>query len=319
MIFLKSGILTTIQDLGRVGYNATGLNNSGAMDTLSMRLLNILLGNEESEGVLEFHFPSPTIAFEEHVFFAIGGAEFGVRLNDTPLENWKIHAAAPGDMLFFDKKIAGERAYLAIKGGFNVPNLLGSQSTNLLAGIGGKHIQKGDRIGVNLKNGMFYEATNKIKLAPKSVNVSLRPPYHGQRELRIFVGECMESLAKESRDAIFSQKFIISGLSNRMGYRLEGECINAGKDCTKISSSVAFGTIQLLPDGQLIILMADHQTTGGYPRLGKVIAVDLHLLAQLSVGEHISFREVSLEVAESVLLKQEKELQKFKTAVAYYQ
>lgn len=318
MIFLKSGILTTLQDLGRSGYQHTGLNNSGAMDTLSMRLLNILLGNKESEGVLEFHFPSPTIVFEEHVFFATGGAEFSVTLNDLPVDNWKIHTAKPGDMLAFSKKIAGERGYLSIKGGFKIPSLLGSQSTNILAGIGGKHIQKGDRLDVNLRNGMLYAASNKVKIAPKTININLRPPYKTHRELRIIADEGMESLAKASRDAIFSQKFIISGISNRMGYRLEGECLNLGNNTSKVSSSVAFGTIQLLPDGQLIILMADHQTTGGYPRLGKVIAVDLHLLAQLSAGEHISFREITLEVAESVLMKQERELHKLKTAVNYY-
>ncbi len=319
MIFLKAGILTSIQDLGRYGNQELGVNPSGVMDTLSMRLINILLDNPENEAVLEMHYPAPTLTFEEHAIFAIGGAEFSAALNGKPIDNWKIFTATPGDMLSFGKKTEGERAYLSVKGGFQVPEVLGSKSTNLKAGFGGKKIEKGDHVGLNLKNGMLYQAAKKLAVSPKRVNLKLRPAaFHDIHEVRIISGLDMESLDKDSRDKVFNQRFIISSRSDRMGYRLEGDTLNVGAAQEVISSSVAFGTIQLLPDGQIIILMADHQTTGGYPKIGQVITVDLPLLAQLSVGQHISFREVSVEEAEEIFLKQEREIQKFKTSVHLY-
>lgn len=318
MIFLKSGILTTLQDAGRTGQRDKGVNPNGSMDQLSMRLINILLNNDENEVVIEFHFPAPTIVFEEHAIFCIGGADFSPTQNQKNISNWKMIAAAPGDILNFGHKNEGERAYLAVKGGFEVEKFLGSASTNLKGGFGGKLLQKGDKIGLKLRNGMLYEAAKKLALAPKIVNVALRPQFHENQEIRIIGGEGMESLDKVSRDKIFNQRFIISSQSDRMGYRLEGDCINRGDCKEEISSSVTFGTIQLLPNGQLIILMADHQTTGGYPKLGNVIAVDLPILAQLSVGMHITFREINLEVAERVFLKLEKEIKKFKTAIHHF-
>ncbi|WP_341225884.1 biotin-dependent carboxyltransferase family protein [uncultured Arcticibacterium sp.] len=318
MIFLKSGILTSIQDIGRCGFKDKGINPSGAMDTLSMRLLNILLGNEDTEAVLEFHYPTPTITFEEHALFAIGGANFSGSLNNKSISNWKVQEAKPGDMLSFGKKINGERAYIAIKGGFNLKKSLGSNSTNLLGGFGGKKIEKGDSLDLNLKNGQLFAATEKVYLAPKTVNVNLRPAFEQKQEIRVIAGKDLSSLDLESRNKIFKQSFIISSHADRMGYRLEGDCLNLQSSDEQISSSVAFGTIQLLPDGQLVILMADHQTTGGYPKLANVISVDLPILAQLSVGQHVTFREISMEVAESVFLKQEREMKKFKSAVQLY-
>ena len=304
--------------MGRFGHQHLGVNPSGAMDTLSVRLINILLDNPEEEAVIEFHYPTPTLVFEEHAIFAIGGAEFNASLNSKPLDNWKMYTATPGDMLTFGKKHAGERAYLAVKGGFRIPEVLGSKSTNLKAGFGGLKIEKGDKLELNLRNGMLYQAAQKLSLSPKRVNVGLRPAYQDAREIRIIGGEDLDGLDKASRDKIFNQRFIISSRSDRMGYRLEGDCLKLEDGGDRISSSVAFGTIQLLPDGQLIILMAEHQTTGGYPKLGHVIAVDLPVLAQLSVGQHICFREVSIETAEQVFLKQEREIQKFKTSIHLY-
>lgn len=318
MIFLKSGILTSIQDLGRSGNRRLGVNPSGAMDTLSMRLINILLDNNENEAVIEFHYPAPAITFEEHAIFAIGGADFNPTLNRKSLDNWKIHTATPGDMLSFGRKLNGERAYLAVKGGFKLPDVLGSKSTNLKAGFGGKKIEKGDYLEPNLRNGSLYHAAQKLSVSPKRVNVNMQPVFGELKEIRIVAGVDFEELDKPSRDKIFNQRFIISSHSDRMGYRLEGDSLNLGDSNDRISSSVAFGTIQLLPDGQLIILMADHQTVGGYPKIGHVIGVDLPVLAQLSVGQHISFREVSTEVAESVFIKQEKAIQRFKTSIHMY-
>jgi antagonist of KipI len=318
LIFLKSGILTSIQDLGRQGFQDKGINPSGAMDTLSMRLVNILLGNSEKEAVIEIHYPSPTITFEEHAIIAIGGADFSPTINNQFIRNWRIIEVEPGDMLSFGKRNGGERAYLAVKEGFKIDTVLNSMSTNLKANFGGKKINKGDSLELNLRNGRLFSASKKVNLAPRTVNAKLRPPFDNVQEIRIIAGKDLSCLAKESRDIVFGQKFIISTHADRMGYRIEGDCINLKGNEESISSAVTFGTIQLLPDGQLIILMADHQTTGGYPKLANVIAVDIPILAQLSVGQHISFREITHEVAESVFLKQEKAINRFKSTIKLY-
>lgn len=318
MIFLKSGILTSIQDTGRHGFQDKGVNPSGVMDTLSMRLLNILLGNSEDEAVIEFHNPTPTIRFEEYAIFAVGGGNFSPSLNNKSISPWKIQQANPGDMLSFGKKEKGERGYISVKNGFFVENVLGSKSTNLKADFGGLKIEKGTMLTLNLINGQLYTANIKVTQSPRTVNLNLRPPFELKQEIRVIAGKDLSCLDQVSRDSVFSQCFIISTHADRMGYRLESDCLNLKESVQAISSSVAFGTIQLLPDGQLIILMTDHQTSGGYPKIANVISVDLPLLAQLSVGQHITFREISIDVAESVFEKQEREINKFKSAVNLY-
>ena len=145
-------MLTTVQDLGRNGFRRFGINPNGAMDKTAARLINILLGNNETEAVIEMHFPAPEILFEEEAIFALGGANFGAKLNDETIENWKIHFAESGSVLKFTEKIFGNRCYLAVKGGFKIEKWLGSASTNLTANIGGfdgRKLEKGDRIDFN--------------------------------------------------------------------------------------------------------------------------------------------------------------------------
>ncbi len=316
MQFLKSGILTSIQDPGRVGYREQGINTNGNMDALSPRLINILLNNDESEAVLEMHYPTPVIQFEEDVIACIGGGEFSPKVNGKDIEEWRVHLFKKGDTLSFGAKKRGERCYLAVKGGFDIPSVMGSKATNIAAGFGGHLIQKNDHLYTKLKNGSLLAAKEIFKLNAKIVNSKLRPQINCVQELRVITGADFECLDKESRDAIYHQKFIISAHCNRMGFRLEGDCLNLNACGSSISSAVDFGTIQLLPDGQLLILMADHQTTGGYPKIGNVISVDLPILAQLSVGQHISFREISIEKAEEIFLKQEREIKKFRASVS---
>ena len=150
----KSGILSTFQDLGRKGFRRFGINPSGAMDFRAVRLINILLGNDETEAVLEMHFPAPEIVFEEDAFIALGGADFGEKLNDKLVENWRVCFAEKGSILEFGQKTFGSRTYLSVKGGFEIKKWLGSCSTNLLAEIGGfegRNLQAGDRIEFNEK------------------------------------------------------------------------------------------------------------------------------------------------------------------------
>src|SRR5688572_13279782 len=137
ILFQTTGLLTTIQDLGRNGFRRFGINPNGAMDKTAVRLINILLGNDETEAAIETHFPAPEILFEEDAVIALGGADFGAKLNENPIENWRIVVAEKGSLLKFGKKIFGNRAYLAVRGGLKIEKWLGSASTNLTANIGG--------------------------------------------------------------------------------------------------------------------------------------------------------------------------------------
>ncbi len=301
----KTGVLDTFQDLGRFGSRKEGINPNGAMDKTALRLINILLGNSETEAALEMHFPASEIKFEKQTLFAIGGADFTAKLNKSPIDNWQIHLAKKNDLLKFKNKHFGNRCYLAIDGGYKLDEWLGSSSTNLNAEIGGlegRKLKKGDRIDFN-NTQRSNNSIPKIKIAR-----SIIPKYSNFPTVRIVKGSEYNDLTALSEQNFLSQSFKVSANSNRMGYRLEGTELHLLEKKELISSAVDFGTIQLLPDGQLIILMADHQTTGGYPKIANVIEKDLPLVAQLGAGDGIGFHLVSIEEAENLKLKFEKDL-----------
>ncbi|MFN3489507.1 MAG: biotin-dependent carboxyltransferase family protein [Emticicia sp.] len=272
MQFLKKGILTTYQDLGKNGLRHLGVNPSGAMDRFSTRLLNIALQNDENQPILEMHFPAPEILFEEDAEIIIGGADFSPTIDNESITNWKTIFVKTGSILRFKKLIAGSRAYLAIK-----------------------------------------KAENKFL------------PYIGQvsnlshkKTIRFTEGKEFELLTEKSKEVFENQCFIISKDSNRMGYRMNSESLEVSTKKELVSSAVDFGTIQLLPSGQIIVLMADHQTSGGYPRLGNVVSVDLPKLAQSNINNTIVFKKISIEEAEDLLIKQELELQKLKASIRFF-
>ncbi|MEQ1924019.1 MAG: biotin-dependent carboxyltransferase family protein, partial [Pyrinomonadaceae bacterium] len=255
----KSGILTTIQDLGRVGYRQLGINPGGAMDRTAARLINILLGNDENDAVVEMHFPAAEIVFERNAIFANGGADFLAELDGEPIANWQPYFAQKGSTLRFTKKVSGNRAYLAVSGGFKIKEWLGSSSTNLAAkigGIDGRPLVTGDQIPFR----------TQIKTRPHirrcHISSSLIPFYRPFPTVRVIVGAEFLLLSEPSRGLFFVHDFVVSPNSNRMGFRLKGEPVELTEPFELLSSAASFGTIQLLPDGQLIVLMADHQTSG---------------------------------------------------------
>ena len=309
---LKSGILTTVQDLGRTNFRRFGINPTGVMDITAARLINILLGNHENEAVLEMHFPSPEILFADKAFFALGGAEFSANLNEKPIENWRPYHAEKNDILRFPERKFGNRAYLSVKGGFEIKKWLGSASTNLTAkigGFGGKALQKGDKI--------FFKqrATDNRQRTNIKISASLIPFYTRFPTVRVIESAEFELLKTESKEIFLNENFVISQNSDRMGFRLQGEPIYLSNYKEILSAAVNFGTIQLLPDGQLIILMADYQTSGGYPRIANVISADLPLLAQLGANDKVAFHLISSEEAENLIIEFEKNLNLLKIAV----
>jgi antagonist of KipI len=294
-----SGILTTVQDLGRNGFRSFGINPNGAMDRTAVRLINILLANDENEAVIEFHFPAPKLRFENDAVIALGGADFGAKLNDEPIENWHLVFVAKGSLLQFTGKISGARCYLSVKGGFETEKWLGSASTNLVANVG-KPLIKGDKLKFNDEKQI---ANRKLKIAN-----SILPYYSKFPTVRVVAGVEFENLTALSEQNLLKKSFKISNQSDRMGFRLEGEPLHLLDSQELISSAVNFGTIQLLPNGQMIILMADHQTTGGYPRIAHVVSSDLPLLAQLNPNDKVAFHLISHEHAEEILLQNERDL-----------
>lgn len=305
IIVQKEGILSTVQDLGRSGFRSSGINPGGAMDKIAARLINVLLGNNESEAVLEMHFPAPEILFEKDAVFALGGADFGAKLNNKNLENWKSYFAEKRSVLKFAGKNFGNRAYFSVTGGFEIEKWLGSASTNLTAEIGGfrgRHLQKRDRLGFKQK---IIDIKQKFNY---KIAGSLIPIYNRFPTVRVVAGAEFELLEASSEQFFSRQSFTITQNSNRMGFRLEGAPLELLRNKELVSSAVSFGTIQLLPDGQMIILMADHQTSGGYPRIANVCEIDLPLVAQLGANDKIAFHIISLEEAENLFLQREFEL-----------
>ena len=305
ILLQKPGIMTTVQDLGRTGSRRFGINPGGAMDRTAARLANILVGNADGTAVLEIHFPSPQIVFEADAAAAIGGADFAPTLDSQTIENWRPFFAKKDSVLKFSEKVAGNRAYLAVKGGFQLEKWLGSSSANLSAGfdgILGRRCEIGDRIVLAEK------ATHHLDGQGVRISNSLIPLYSSFPTVRIIRGAEFEYLNAAGKRLFLDHDFSISNNSNRMGYRLTGNTIKLAKAREFISSAVSYGTIQILPAGQLIVLMADHQTAGGYPRIGHVITRDLPLLAQLGGNDKVAFHMVKVKEAEDLALEFEREL-----------
>jgi len=274
------------------------------MDPTATRLINILLGNAESDGVLEFHFPAPEIKFESDTQFALGGADFSAQLDGQPIDNWRPVIAGKNSLLKFKDRLSGSRVYLSVKGGFSIETWLGSVSTNLAARLGGfdgRKLQTGDHIFFR-SNGVTGSTANY------SISPSIIPHYSRFPTVRITPGAEYELLNGLGQETLLQENFSVTARSDHMGFRLEGKSIFLNEGMELVSSAVNFGTIQLLPDGQLIVLMADHQTSGGYPRIGHVASVDLPLLGQLGPGDKIAFHLIPLAEAEDLAVHLERHL-----------
>ncbi len=312
IIIQKSGILSTIQDLGRTGFRRFGINPNGAMDSAAARLINILLGNDDTEAVLEMHFPAPVLRFEAAAIIALGGADFGAMLDGESIENWRPYAVKAGQILTFLDKLSGNRAYLSVKGGFAIERWLESTSTNLAAKIGGfdgRSLRKDDTLNFNSSLESPHLQFNY------KISGAIIPFYSSLPTVRVVVGAEFERLTALSETDFLKSNFTISRNSNRMGFRLTGKLLYTLDKIELVSSAVSFGTVQLLPDGQLIILMADAQTSGGYPRIAHVASVDLPVLAQIGAGDKVNFELISIEEAENLSLQFENDLNLLKFGV----
>jgi len=298
---LKPGFYTLIQDAGRFAYQEFGMPISGVLDMDSYRLANWLVGNRTGEAVLEIVIQGPKLQFKKDTFIALTGADVSPKVDGYTISMYKTIRILKGSVLSFGELKNGYRCYLSINGGLTIENEMGSRSTYTYAAIGGL---KGRELR---KNDVLKLAVQK-RLKIRDIPIEFRTRQFSTMSVRVMEGPEFELLPICDREVLFNQEFTLGHNSNRMGCRLEGTPLNAIKK-EIISSGAVNGTIQLPANGNPIVLLAEAQTTGGYPRIAIIIKADLPLLAQQKPGDKIRFRKVSLEQAQAIGFNKEKRFQ----------
>lgn len=314
---IKPGLLSTVQDSGRTRFGKFGVSVSGAMDHFSHRTANWLVGNDEEEATLELTWSGFTARFEQDLWIAITGGDFSPAIEGVTVPMWRPVFVRKGSAITFQKPIAGCRTYLAVSGGMDVPEVMGSRSTYLRAGIGGfqgRALKSGDVIYVKT-GGSFYIPTigldksclfNSVKW---SIPGSIFPSYNAHPTIRVIRGNQFDDFDVESRETLFNQRFQVTPQSDRMGYRLSGSPLRLTSVVEYTSEAVTLGTVQVPADGQPIILMADRQTHGGYPKIAQVASIDIPVIAQLPPGGSIRFMEITLQEAETLWIEWSQKVQ----------
>jgi antagonist of KipI len=323
---LSPGWLTSVQDAGRSGHAAIGTGVAGAMDGAALRLANALVGNSGNAAGIEITLRGPRFRFETDALIALTGATIDARCGAQAIPAWRPVAIGAGGELELGDMRRGARAYLAVAGGIDVAEVLGSRSTDINAALGpfnGRGLVAGDDLPIadvapeRLARLMRALRTASRDRAGESGAVvaahwSLDPqPWfdlRGDLPVALLRGSHFDSLDAASRLALFAGGFRVGNESNRVGYRLEGPRLNPGAPLELISEGVVPGTVQLPPNGSPIVLMTEAPTTGGYPRIAHVASVDLARLAQRRPGDHVRFVETSLAEAQSRYLARERAL-----------
>lgn len=316
LIITRAGILDTFQDQGRYGFRHMGINTGGTMDKIAAAMANCLVGNDFDKAVIEMHFPASEFLFTQPALIAIGGAEFSATINGKPIPNLHPVLVSSQSVLQFKQSVSGVRTYLAIGGGFNISKWLNSYSTNLQIAAGGyegRRLLSNDRLSYNyIPDADELLAQNNFIVLPWfASNVN---GYMHNEPLLVLPGNEWDHLPDTSKNNLRNKPFVISQQADRMGYQLQGESLYSDNKNELISTAISFGTIQLLPNGQLILLMADHQSTGGYPRIAHVISAHHSRLAQMKPGQNIRFQLTDLQTAENLLFKQQQDLQQLQNA-----
>lgn len=294
------GLLTTVQDLGRVGYGPLGVSPSGAADPVALRLGNMLVGNEPGAAALEMTLVGGSFSFPDGAVIALTGADFGATLNGQSLEMWTPHVVQAGTKVTLGPTRNYARCYLAAAGGIRVRPFLGSASTHLLSSLGGfagRALRKGDVLQLRQAKKKFH----KRRVSPAAL-LNLKP----RKRLRATDGPQCERFPQEAKREFFQATFRISEESDRLGLRLEGPSLATDSAGEMITEGVTLGAVQVTPSGRPIILGVDQQTTGGYPKIANVIGADLHRLGQLRPRDEIRFERTSLAVARSLWIEQER-------------
>ncbi|MET3558960.1 biotin-dependent carboxylase-like uncharacterized protein [Streptococcus rupicaprae] len=307
---LKPGLMTTVQDLGRNGYQSQGFGVSGVMDVRSFRIANLLIDNPENEAVLEFALVGPTLEFTQDTIIAITGGDFQPTINGEAAPMYTAIYMHKGDVLAFGGARTGSRGYISFSSYLQIPVVMGSRSTNVKVGIGGfkgRKLQADDFIGFRI---------NRLYL-PYFLSRTLDIDEFNQEEetLRVVLGPQDHHFTKQGLHTFLNETYTVTGDFDRMGCRLEGPYIAHKEKADIISDGTTFGSIQVPAHGKPIILLADRQTTGGYAKIATVASVDLPKLVQRKTDHHIRFKAISVEEAQHLIAQEMKEYKRMRQTI----
>lgn len=282
----EPGLFTTIQDLGRPHALASGVPPGGAMDRFAHIAANLLVGNDAGAATLECTLRGPRLVALTACVVAVAGADLDLRVNDRPAPLWTAVSLQEGDAVGFGARRSGARSYLAVAGGLAGDRWLGSLSTNVMAGRGGlgRALRRGDELAAG---------------EPRQDNAAARhvvPPDYSDHTLRVIAGPHVHRLSRDSRDKLFTATFTVGPDADRMGYRLDGPPL-AMPDADLLSFGLVAGALQLPAGGRPILLMADHQTAGGYPVIAVTVSASMPVAAQLAPGDEVRFAETDIATA----------------------
>lgn len=307
---LNPGLLTTVQDMGRTGYQQFGVPVSGVMDPRSAAIANILVGNPDGEAVLECTMLGPQLRFDRPNCIAVTGGDLGPTLDGRPVGSYRAIQVKAGQVLRFTAPKAGCRAFIAFAGGLDIPLVMGSRSTYMKAKIGGlqgRRLETGDVIAFRAPRAELRDMGLRA-IAPEFVP---RPEY----TIHVILGPQDDAFTAEGLQTFLNQVYTVTPEFDRMGCRLDGPAIQHKDTGDIISDGISFGAVQVPSSGKPIIMLSDRQTTGGYTKIANVISVDFRLLAQLTAGSRLRFRQVSVQYAQDALLAQRAALRALRSTV----
>ncbi|MEI3244593.1 MAG: biotin-dependent carboxyltransferase family protein [Lachnospiraceae bacterium] len=299
---LKAGMLTTVQDLGRNGYQSQGFSVAGVMDVRSFKIANLLLDNPENEAVLEFTLIGPTLQFTSETIIAITGGDFQPTINGNPAPMYTALYMNRGDILKFGSARTGSRGYIAFSSYLDIPVVMGSRCTNLKSKIGGfkgRKLHDDDYISFRIKRRYLpFFLSRKLDLDEFDQE---------EAELRVVLGPQCDMFTKDGIHTFLSETYMVTSDFDRMGCRMEGPFIASKNGSDIISDGIAFGSVQVPSHGKPIILLANRQTTGGYAKIATVATVDIPKLVQRKTDHKIRFKAITVEEAQKLYLEEEKE------------
>lgn len=296
---VKRGLFTTLQDRGRYGYAHLGISPAGAADALSLRIANLLVGNDENAPALEMTLLGATLKVDDAAVIAVCGANCECKLGGERLTANMAVKVAAGSVLHCGSTTDGARCYLAVQGGFDVPLVMGSASTDIrgrFGGVEGRRLQAGDVLGIGAASG----------LRPRRLRAGELEALHREGRIRVTRGAQHDWFSFETYARFLATPYTVSEQSDRAGLRLKGEAITPREQKQLLTDGIPLGAIQVPQDGQPILLFVDQQTTGGYPKIANVIAADVHRVGQLRPRDEVRFTEVSIAEAVDELRAQER-------------
>lgn len=300
---IRPGLACTFQDLGRHGYQDLGVPVCGAMDTRAHQLANIIAGNSRDTATLEVTLVGPVLRFDVPACIALAGADLSPQVNDRPVPMGRPLVLRAGDVLSFGQRRHGTRSYIAWHGGVALPEVLGSQSTYVRGRIGGfrgRALAKGDVVPLNV--GIDDDKTEALGRALSETTIYLPSTLapNPRSHLRVLRGPHTALFTDEALRSLYNAEFRIAQESDRMGYRLQGPALRLKQEGQLLSEAATIGSIQVPADGQPIVLMAERQSIGGYPKIAHVATVDLPQLAQCMPGDTVRFEEIGLAQAQQL-------------------